>query len=41
MPGGPDGDVTGLITLEDVMEELIGVRPASCTCDEPRSLLSK
>ncbi|CAL5222079.1 g4385 [Coccomyxa viridis] len=24
MPGGPDGDVTGLITLEDVMEELIG-----------------
>ena len=25
MPGGPDGDVTGLITLEDVMEELIGV----------------
>ena len=31
MPGGPDGDVTGLITLEDVMEELIGVRPASST----------
>ncbi len=28
MPGGPDGDVTGLITLEDVMEELIGVGPA-------------
>ena len=28
MPGGRDGDVTGLITLEDVMEELIGVRPA-------------
>ena len=26
MPGGPDGDVTGLITLEDVMEELIGVK---------------
>ncbi|EIE23075.1 DUF21-domain-containing protein, partial [Coccomyxa subellipsoidea C-169] len=23
MPGGPDGDVIGLITLEDVMEELI------------------
>ena len=35
MPGGPDGDVTGLITLEDVMEELIGVRPASCTHNEP------
>ena len=30
MPGGPDGDVTGLITLEDVMEELIGVRTAFC-----------
>jgi CBS domain containing-hemolysin-like protein len=29
MPGGPDGDVTGLITLEDVMEELIGVSEIS------------
>ncbi len=27
MPGGPDGDVIGLITLEDVMEELIQVQP--------------
>ena len=26
MPGAPDGEVVGLITLEDVMEELIQVR---------------